>query len=214
MSLTSENKSIVTQKSIDEKNKFVQNKSNATIYKEVFEMYLISVYFDEKTNLRISGYMKQIAKHTGNETMLEGNVPPHITIAAFQTDSESTAREIFRKGTLQSCGGKVQWVSVGCFLPNVIYIAPVLDEYLFGLSEIYNKEVAGRENVRQDFRYRPFSWFPHTTLAKKLSGEEMKYAFEVMQNQFGPFEGQVVKIGLAKTNPYTDLEITEIKMPD
>ena len=49
-------------------------------------MYLISLYFDEKTENRISGYMKQIAKYTGNTAMLDGNVPPHITIAAFHAE--------------------------------------------------------------------------------------------------------------------------------
>ena len=59
-------------------------------------MYLISVYFDEASDKKIRNHMKQIAKHTGNTWMLDGNVPPHITIAAFQTDSEERAIEIFQ----------------------------------------------------------------------------------------------------------------------
>ena len=55
---------------------------------DVFVMYLISVYFDETTEKRIRGYMKKIEKATGNVLMTQGNIPPHITIAAFQTESE------------------------------------------------------------------------------------------------------------------------------
>ena len=82
-------------------------------------MYLISVYFDEKAENRINGYMKQIAKHTGNLEMLDGNVPPHITIAAFRTDSERKARDIFEKASEKVCRGNVQWVSVFLTIFNI-----------------------------------------------------------------------------------------------
>ncbi len=174
-------------------------------------MYLISVYFDEKAENRISGYMKQIAKYTGNLEMLDGNVPPHITIAAFRADSERKARDIFQKASEKVGSGTVQWVSVGSFLPGVIYIIPVLNEYLHRLAEIYNKEIIKQEEVEVDQRYQPFCWFPHTTLAKHLTKDQMKTAFEAMQNQFGPFEGSIIKVGLARTNPYTDLAVFELK---
>lgn len=47
-------------------------------------MYLISIYFDEASEKCISSYMKQIGKATGNTVMLDGNVPPHITVALIQ----------------------------------------------------------------------------------------------------------------------------------
>ena len=34
-------------------------------------MYLISIYFDEKTESKIRSYMKQIARHTENAHMLD-----------------------------------------------------------------------------------------------------------------------------------------------
>lgn len=173
-------------------------------------MYLISIYFDENTDQKIRNYMKQIAKYTGNTEMLDGNVPPHVTISAFRTDSEQYAKEIFERAAGQICGGELQWVSVGMFLPQVIYLAPVLNAYIQELAEIIYREVS-RDNVTLSGHYRPFAWMPHATLAKKLTKEEMKIAFEVMQNQFGPFESRVVKIGLAKTNPYTDLAIFKLK---
>ena len=38
-----------------------------------------------------------------------------------------------------------------------------------------------------------------------LNQAEMREAFVVMQNQFAPFTGEAVEIGLARTNPYRDL---------
>ncbi|MBO5159829.1 MAG: hypothetical protein J6B94_09635 [Lachnospiraceae bacterium] len=170
-------------------------------------MYLISIYFDQRTDETVSSYMKQIAKHTGNTVMVDEKVPPHITVAAFWEDSESRARKIFDNIAQQCNIGKLCWASVGCFLPHVIYIAPVLNEYLHQLSVISNKEITCQQHVRIEARYQPFQWFPHTTLAKKLTQEEMRCAFEVMQKQFGSLEGYAVKIGLAKTNPYTNLAV-------
>lgn len=174
-------------------------------------MYLISLYFDEMTDNRIRNYMKQIAKRTGNRAMLEGNVPPHVTVSAFQTESEALAIEIFERVAGKLTAGNLQWVSVGTFLPQVIYILPVLNEYLQNLTEIIYKEITHTENVLLRGNYQPYAWVPHATLAKHLTKEQMGAAFEVMQNQFGPFESMAVKIGLAKTNPYTDLAVFELK---
>ena len=174
-------------------------------------MYLISIYFDEATDCKIRSYIKQIAKHTGNTAMLDGYVPPHITIGAFRVESEFMAKEIFRNMTQKVCAGEVQWVSVGSFLPSVIYIAPILNEYLQQLSDINKETLNMIENIWIDKRYQPYSWYPHTTLAKKLTREQQVQAFGVLQNQFAPFKGGVVKIGLATTNPYRDLESYELK---
>ncbi len=173
-------------------------------------MYLISIYFDKASEKHISSYMKQIGKATGNTVMLDENVPPHITIAAFQAESEFVAREIFFRGANNLKSGNVKWVSVGTFLPSVIYITPILNKYLHELSEAYNKEVTEKQGVTVDHKYMPYSWLPHSTLAKRLSKEQLATAFAVMQNQFGPFCGKVTKIGLAKTNPYTDLEVINL----
>ena len=48
-------------------------------------MYLISVYFDEKTDAKIQNLTKQVAKYTNNEILLERKVPPHMTISSFHS---------------------------------------------------------------------------------------------------------------------------------
>ena len=181
------------------------------ITKRKIGMYLISIYFDEITEKCINSYMKQIGKVTGNNLMLEGNVPPHITIAAFHVESDTIAREIFlaRKESLKE--GSVQWVSVGMFLPGIIYITPVLNEYLHQLSKIFAEEMKNREGILVDHRYKPFQWLPHSTLGKHLTSEQLIAALSVMQNSFAPFKGKATKIGLAKTNPYVDLEVIDLK---
>ena len=84
-------------------------------------------------------------------------------------------------------------------------LSPVLNAYLQKLSESVFSKIRYLEGVRIQSRYQPFSWFPHTTLGKRLNQAEMREAFVVMQNQFAPFTGEAVEIGLARTNPYRDL---------
>ena len=45
-------------------------------------MYLVSVYFDEKTDRKIRGYIEKIAEKTGNGFMVDNHVPPHITVGS------------------------------------------------------------------------------------------------------------------------------------
>ncbi|MDD6514633.1 MAG: hypothetical protein PUG45_04170, partial [bacterium] len=102
------------------------------------------------------------------------------------------------------------WASAGAFFPGVIYLAPVLNAYLQGLSVKIYEGLTGIEETRISPMYRPFQWMPHTTIAKKLEKEEMMAVFRVMQEQFGVFSGDIVKIALARTNPYEDLICVEL----
>lgn len=51
------------------------------------------------------------------------------------------------------------------------------------------------------------------TLGQKLTKEQMRIAFESMQKCFSAFEGKVIAIGLAKTNPHEDILMMELKRP-
>lgn len=174
-------------------------------------MYLVSVYFDEKTNKHIQRFVNQVAERTGNRYMLDGNVPPHITISAFETQDEKTVIEVLDSLVRNLHKGSLTWASVGQFFPYVIYMAPVLNEYLHKMSASVYESLSGLEGVLVNSHYQPFQWLPHTTIAKKLSKEEMQIAFEVLQNSFGVFEGEVVRIGLAKPNPHRDIATWDLK---
>lgn len=173
-------------------------------------MYLISIYFDEQTNQTIQGYINQVAVKTGNAFMLDGKVPPHMTISAFETMHEQQAISVLESCAKELRKGALQWVSVGAFFPYVIYIAPVFNQFLNELSHNIYQSVLEIEEVSISKYYRPLQWMPHTTIAKKLSQEEMRIAFSVLQNQFGVLKGTAVKIGLARTNPYEDLALFEL----
>lgn len=175
-------------------------------------MYLISIYFDEKTNKELQRLINHVAEKTGNTFMLDNQVPPHITIAALETRDEKMAIE-----AVEACVGKLRqgtlkWVSAGAFFPQVLFAQPVLNEYLHELSVQLNDAVKGLSETKISSYYKPFGWLAHTTIAKQLTKEQMQVAFELLQNLFVPFEGKVVSIGIAKPNPHRDIALW--KLPD
>lgn len=174
-------------------------------------MYLISIYFDEETNKRIQRYIDLVAEKTGNTFMTAGHVPPHITVSAFEIREEENVKEILKERFSTLPKGKLTWCSVGTFFPYVIYLAPVLNKYAHKISKETYECLSSVDEVEISKFYRPFQWMPHTTIGKKLSKEEMKTAFEILQENFSVFEGTVTHIGLAKTNPHRDLMCVELK---
>lgn len=173
-------------------------------------MYLISVYFDDKTNKVLQGHIDAVAKATEQSFMLDNQVPPHITVGAFETLDERLAREIFDNVVARLKCGNLQFVSVGSFLPSVLYVTPVLNEYLQELSVKVHAELLKDPRIRIDEHYKPYSWFPHVTLGKKLTEEQLRIAFSIMQKRFSILKSEVVKIGLARTNPFCNLKEVEL----
>lgn len=170
-------------------------------------MYLVSLYFDEKTNKKIQSYMECVVKYSGNSYMLDKNIPPHITLTAFESRADVACLvEALDKVISEQNPGLLHWVSVGAFFPKVLYLTPVLNEYLHSLSACVCAELASCNDTEIQFCYRPFGWLPHTTIGKMLSEAEMRAAFEGMQKSFSPFEGTVVKVGLSKTTPKEELK--------
>jgi 2'-5' RNA ligase len=172
-------------------------------------MYLVSIYFDDKTNETIRKYIERVAEKTGNTFMIDGKVPPHITVGAFETKNEIQAKAVLEETLANRKQGKVQLVSVGTFQTSSIFISAVYNEYLHEMCKSVCHALENVDNTMIRKNYQPFHWLPHCTIAKQLSKEQMQQAFEVMQKQFAPLNGKVVRIGVAKTNPHRDIKVWE-----
>lgn len=173
-------------------------------------MYLISVYFDNKTENRIQSYIDDVANACGNSFMVDNNVPPHMTIAAFETLQEESVVKAINEVISDIKRGKIEWVTVGTF-PAVIFIQAVLNEYLHKISSVIYECIKDIPDTKISKYYKPFSWLPHATIAKQLSEEEMRKAFNLLQTLFHPFEGEVVRIELAKKTPFRIIASWELK---
>jgi len=174
-------------------------------------MYLVSLYFDDETNKRIQRYIQNVAEKSGNRYMVEHNVPPHITISAFEACKEEEVVKAFEHAISNMQSNSLQWISIGVFKTSTLFIQPVLNEYLQNMSNVLYESVSKVTKTKVSKCYKPFSWLPHATIAKQLSEEEMQKAFDVLQKSFGVFEGKVVRVELAKKNPYRVIASWELK---
>lgn len=168
-------------------------------------MYLVSVYFDEKTNKILNRYIRIIAEKTGNTFMTEHNVPPHMTLSSIEARSVDVltgAIEMLRGKTEK---GSVRFVSTGQLLPYVFFATPVLNDYLGALASQVYESIKDIPETSVSRYYQPGSWLPHVTLGKTLTNEQMQTAFAVMQDNFQPFTATITEIGLAKVNPHEDV---------
>ena len=168
-------------------------------------MYLVSAYFDDKTSNRIQKYINQIAEKTGNDFMTQNQVPPHMTISSIEARNVELLVPHVAKLEESLRQGTISFVSVGMLFPYVIYMTPVLNEYLQWVSQQIYDIIPKDDEIIISKYYKPMQWLPHVTLGKKLSKEQMQTAFNVMQEGFVPFEGRITSIGLAKTNPHIDV---------
>ena len=175
-------------------------------------MYLVSIYFDDQTNQQLQKLIHRVAEKTGNTFMLDNHVPPHITVAAMETRDEQQVIRAVEDCAKNLKQGAIRWVSAGAFFPQVLYVQPVLNEYLHCMSVELNEAIKNLPDTKVSPYYKPFGWLTHATIAKQLTKEQMQKAFVVLQNQFIPFEGKVVSIGIAKPNPHRDIALW--KLPD
>ena len=164
-------------------------------------MYLISAYFDKKTENQVQSYIDDVANSCGNSFMKDNNVPPHITVLAVETLHEEKLVETVDVAVSNIEKNKIEWVTVGAF-PTVIFIQPVLNQGLHNISCAIYDSMEGLPDTKMSKYYKPFSWLPHATIAKQLSEEEMRVAFDTMHKTFLPFKGEIVRLELAKKNPY------------
>lgn len=167
--------------------------------------YLVSLYFDDGTNRQIMKHMKAVAEVSGNHYMLEHNVPPHITVSSFEAEDAEPIIEMLGNCMTGRMKVELQWIGTGAFQSSVLYLTPVLNEYLQELmQEVYNciNEVEG---VVVSKYYRPFQWLPHTTIGKRMNEEELIKGFAAVQRRFRIIKGDVVYIGLATASPYKEI---------
>lgn len=169
-------------------------------------MYLVSLYFDETSDHMIRRQIERIAEKSGNLYMLEHQIPPHITIASCKEGEPDKLIEALDSVMQRQKQGEIQWVAAGSFLPHVLFLTPVLNRYLHALSIACHDVLQAFQTETEQNKYQPFAWLPHTTVARTMSDEQMVRGLRVLQANFRPFSGKIVRAGLAESHPYQDIK--------
>jgi len=180
--------------------------------------YAIVLYFDSETEDYFNKIINDIAGGTANHSITDAKMPPHITVSSFRTEKIEDIINALDKNYLSFTAATVIWPSLGTFVPQVLYAAPVLNKYLLDCCEKANQLVGPYVDEPDKF-YLPYNWVPHTSLAMNLTPDELKIAFDIAIRQFTFRAGKSNRLCLAECNPSScgPLEIVkyeEIKIWD
>ena len=99
--------------------------------------YAVVLYFDGETQRRIQTLVDKVALETGVGYMKTAQVPPHVTVAMVRgADEEAITRACevcaveLAAAARADGGASVCFASIGVFNPSVLFLAPVMNEFL------------------------------------------------------------------------------------
>lgn len=171
------------------------------------KMYHLALYFDEKTNQKLSFLSEQIKEKLHQNYLEKHHIPFHLTIATYKEIEEKKfieqANQLFTKETCQ----ELYFVSIGCFQKSTLYLLPIYNEFLNQLILKVHHTFDEYVSISQKNRYLPYHFVPHVSISRKLNEQQTNQAFKILNQYFEPFYGKVTKIALVKTNPYQEIKI-------
>ena len=175
--------------------------------------YAIALYFDEKTEEIINSLIKKITNKTGNKYMVDNKIPPHITISLFQYNEKiDTVIEIIENNISFFRRNNIIIASIGIFNPSVLFIVPVINDYLLELNKNINEIININDKILLDKNYIKNQWIPHISLGVKLNENELIIGVKTLVEDFKilDIDIEIDRVGFAECNPYKDIKTWKI----
>lgn len=173
--------------------------------------YAVTFEFDKESRNKIQWMIDEVAKVTGCDYMKCSNIPPHVTVSALVSDNESALMSEMESIAASISKDSVWFVNIGVFNPLVIYLGPVMNEFLQNTCRTVNERLLKYAEVGNRGRYLPNQWVPHAAIAVKLTPDALKEAFAIVQEKFTAFGATAERIVLARAEPYEELKSWELK---
>jgi len=167
--------------------------------------YAIALYFDSAAEKTAQRLIDSAAAASGNTYMQAVNIPPHVTLCAVDSEDESALLTALDGICADMTRGTVSFASIGIFNPKVLFLSPVMNEYLLTANRTINQTLLPLGTAGDEGHYLPFCWVPHAALAVQLTAEELMQAFAAVQREFSPFAATADRLVLASFNPYTEI---------
>lgn len=168
-------------------------------------MYLISLYFDDEHTEKIEQYVNIVEEKTKNSYLTQNHIPVHMTLATLHEHDEKELIKNFDLVIRNLKAGTIDLVAIGSFASHTVFVMPVLNKYLFDLSFQINAVADREDDHRKQNRYRPYSWIPHITIARKLNQKEHALAYQVLSEKFQLMTIRANRIALSRSQPYQDI---------
>ena len=173
--------------------------------------YAVTLEFDRETQNRIQELIDEVAKATGCDYMKQSKIPPHVTVSALVSDNEETLLTEMESIAEAMNKGVIWFANIGVFNPFVIYLGPVMNEFLQNTCCTVNERLLKYAEVGNRGRYLPNQWVPHAGIAVKLTPEALKEAFAIVQEKFSAFSATAEKIVFCRAEPYEELRSWNLK---
>ena len=173
--------------------------------------YAVTLEFDKETDRKIQWMIDEVARVTGCDCMKQQNVPPHVTVSCLVGENEEALLSEMETIAESMSKTTIRFANIGVFNPLVIYLGPLMNEFLLDTCKLVNERLLQYAEVGNKGNYLPNHWVPHAAIAVKLTPEALKEAFAIVQEAFTPFEGMVERIVLVRAEPYEELKAWELK---
>jgi len=173
--------------------------------------YAIALYFDSTTEETIQRLIDNAADASGNRYMQAVGIPPHVTLCAVVSDNETALIAALDSICPHIAQGAVAFASIGVFNPKVLFLSPVMNEYLLAANQTINQSLLPLGEAGDFGHYLPYQWVPHAALAVQLTPEQLQQSFAAVQAEFAPIAGTANRLVLASCNPFEEIRIWSLR---
>ena len=173
--------------------------------------YAVTLEFDKESQQKMQEMIDEIARITECDRMKREGVPPHVTVCCLEGDNDDALLSEMEEIAATMKKSPIRFANIGVFNPFVIYLGPIVNEFLLSTCRTVNERLLQYAEVGNKGNYLPNHWVPHAGLAVKLTPEALKEAFSIIQERFRPFDATVERIVLVKAEPYEEMRAWELK---
>lgn len=131
--------------------------------------YAVTLEFDKETEKKIQEMIDEVARVTGCDYMKQSKIPPHVTVSGLVSDNEAALLQEMEKIAESMTKSFVWFANIGVFNPLVIYLGPVMNEFLQNTCRTVNEGLLKYANVGNKGQYLPNQWVSHAAIAVKLT---------------------------------------------
>lgn len=173
--------------------------------------YALLLFFDKKTEKKIGSLVNKLEKGVPNSCAFDSSFPAHITLLMFEKENARGLKKAFDEFVSSVRRGGVTFASIGVFNPRVLFLSPVVSEYLTKAQSAAHAAFSRDEGIVFDERYMPNQWVPHASLGVDLEPEDLLNAFGTVQKHYRPFSGRITRVALTRCCPEKELYCEKLK---
>lgn len=172
--------------------------------------YAVTLEFDRASHEKLQALIDQVSAATGCDHMPRMGIPPHVTVSAFRSEREAELISAMDDLAATMHRSELTLANIGVFNPLVIYVGPVVNEFLMSTCREVNARMLPLGEVGNRGRYLPWQWVPHVGIAVKMDPQALRVGFDILQREFTACTATVERIVLARAEPYEPLKSWEL----